>query len=348
MRFIAALLAAALPLIANGQAQLLPFGEFAARDGRPGPGLTFKVSDAQGARLAAQINAIASRTPIVIDYEHQALMAPQNGQPAPAAGWITSVEWRAGEGLFAQVDWTDRAKALIAAKEYRFISPAISTDDDGNVTGLLNAALVNLPAIVGMEAVVAQLSTFAQRKPLSHQETRVMDRDQLIAALGLTAGATDHDITAAITALRARPAIPVALSTALGIAATADEQTAVTALATLRSGGEASQLQAMTALQQQVNTLSAQLNDRNVTELVDGAIAALKLLPAQRDWALGLGRANLEQLRGYIASAVPMPGLAGQSNGKGNDGDSTALLATEADVIARMGITAEAYKAAKA
>ena len=36
MRLIAALLATALPLAANGRAQILPAGTFAARDGRPG------------------------------------------------------------------------------------------------------------------------------------------------------------------------------------------------------------------------------------------------------------------------------------------------------------------------
>ena len=182
MRF-AALLATALPLLANGQAQLLPAGEFAARDGRPGPGKTWKLDDAAGTALAATLNAIAQRTPISIDYEHQTMLARSNGQPAPAAGWITAVDWRAGEGLFAQVNWTERARGHINANEYRYISPVIVYDAAGHVVGLHNAALVSVPAIVGMEPVVAALAALIEHPPATKDP--VMDRKLLAAALGL-------------------------------------------------------------------------------------------------------------------------------------------------------------------
>jgi len=347
-RRLLALLAAALPLVANGQAQLLPFGEFAGRDGRPGPGKAWRITNEQGRRVAAELNAVTAQTPVVIDYDHQTFHAPANGQPAPAAGWIKSVEWRDGLGLFAQVEWTPRAKGLIEAKEFAYISPVIAYDQDGQVLSVINAALLNHPNLIGMDAVVAQLGAFASRHPFTthHQESRDMDREQLIAALGLAAGATDQDITAAIAALRARPAIPTALCSALGVPATADEAAGVAALAALRAGGDATTLQTISALQTQVATLSGQINDREVTELVDRAITEHKLLPAQRDWAVGLGKANRAQLSAYLATAVAIPGLGGQTNNKGADGDKTALLAAEADVCARMGITAEAYKAA--
>ncbi|WP_413164973.1 phage protease [Escherichia coli] len=78
------------------------------------------------AELAAQLVAqVAARTtPFVIDYEHQTLRAVNNGKPAPAAGWFSQVEWREGAGLYATgVEWTDNAAAMIAAGEYKFISP---------------------------------------------------------------------------------------------------------------------------------------------------------------------------------------------------------------------------------
>lgn len=156
---IAALLAPAFALGSSvGIAQLLPAGEFVARDGRPGPGKCWRISDAQGKQLAAKLNATASQTPIVIDYEHQTLLSKDNGREAPAAGWIRGAQWRPGQGLFATVEWTAHAKARIAAGEYRYISPVITYDDDGNVTGLQLAALVNHPALIGMEPVLAELA----------------------------------------------------------------------------------------------------------------------------------------------------------------------------------------------
>lgn len=319
MRFAAALLATALPLLANGQAQLLPAGEFTGR----GHGQSWKLDDAGGAALAAQLNDIAQRTPISIDYEHQTMLAKSNGQPAPAAGWITSVEWRQGTGLFAQVNWTERAKGHIAANEYRYISPVIFFDKQNNVVGLHNAALVSVPAIVGMEPVVAALAALIEQPPA--EKGPFMDRKQLIAALGLKDDATDTQITeriAALSALEKAPPLPKAMTAALGLAEGADEAAALAALAKVKSSPDAASLAQMNELQGKVATLSAQILERDVTELVDGAIDAHKLMPAQRDWALNLGKTNMAQLKAYVDSAVAIPGLAGQSNGQDRGGKS--------------------------
>lgn len=334
MRFAAALLATALPLLANGQAQLLPAGEFAARDGRPGAGKTWKLDDAGGAALAAALNVIAQRTPISIDYEHQTLLAKTNGQPAPAAGWITSVDWRAGEGLFAAVNWTERAKAHITANEYRYISPVILFDERGHVVGLHNAALVSVPAIVGMEPVVAALAALIETEIETEHPTKgpCMDRKLLAAALGLKDDATEAQINeriAALAALEKAPPCPKALTAALGLADGADEAAALAAIAKVRSTPDMATLTQMNELQGQVAALSAQIVERDVSELVDGAIAAHKLVPAQRDWALGLGKTNVAQLQAFVAAAPAIPGLGGQSGGKDRGGNAETADPTE-------------------
>src|SRR5574337_226748 len=324
MRPLAALLASALPLLPNGGAQLLPAGEFAARDGRPGAGKTWKVGDAAGAALAARLNDVAKRTPISIDYEHQTLLAKDNGQPAPAAGWITRVDWRPGEGLFAEVNWTERARAHIQANEYRYISPVILYADDGTVVGLHNAALVSVPAIVGMEPVVAALAALAA--PLPTAKGSCMDRKLITTALGLAEDASDAQITeriAALAALEKRPAVPQAMAAALGLADGADEAAALAALTKLQKP-DAGTLAQVGTLQQQVAALSAQILERDVLELVDGAIDARKLLPAQRDWALATGRKDLAALQAFVAATPEIPGLAGQSGGKERGGNAEA------------------------
>lgn len=343
MRLFTALLAATLPLLANGQAQLLPAGEFAARDGRPGPGKTWKVSDDQGRRIAAALNATAQKTPVVIDYEHQTLHAPKNGQAAPAAGWIKSASWRDGEGLFAEVEWTAAAKAAIDKREYLYISPVITFDAGGTVTGVALAALTNFPALLGMDAVVAQLN--GQFNPHHPQEPQMDLLAQLIAALGLAAGTSEKDALAAVAALKARPAVPVALTGALGLAAGADEQAALSAVAELKKTDPGT-LALITTLQGQVAALTTQLNEGTLVTEVDGAIAAHKFVPAMREQLLALGRKDRAALTAMITAAPAIPGLGGQTGsdtGRDAGGGTAALTGTQRLIAKQLGLSEDEY-----
>lgn len=323
MRLITALLASAFALGATpGEAQLLPAGKFAARDGRPGPGKQWQVTDAQGKALAASINAIAAATPIVIDYDHQTIRAEKNGQSAPAAGWILSAEWRDGKGLFAKVEWTPKAKAAIDSNEYRYLSPVITSDEDtGEITGVLLAALVNHPALLGMEPVVAQLA--AQFTP-HQQEPSMTLLATLIAALAINADAKEADVVAAVTSLKAKvdkPSLPTALSTALGLKPEAGEAEALSAIGTLRTASAATDpvtVAAMQALQLQVTTLSGQINGDKRTQMIDTAIKVGKLQPALRGWA---AKQDVAALQAFI-DAAPVIQLNGQSDGRDPGGNS--------------------------
>lgn len=351
MRLVTALLAATLPLVANGQTQLLPAGEFKARDGRPGPGKTWKVDDARGQALAAQLNRVAAATPVVIDYEHQTLHAEKNGQPAPAAGWIKSVTWLSGKGLVSKVEWTPKARAAIDADEYRYISPVITFDEDsGEVTGLHLAALTNYPALLGMDAVVAALNT-----QLPAQENSMTLLAALVAALGLPTTTTEPELTAAITTLKAtadahktKPPLPTALTAALGLAATADEAAALSAITTLKSPAE-STVQLVATLQGQVAELTTRLNGDTVAKAVDDAIAACKLAPAQRQVYLDMGKKDMAMLTAVLAAAPVIPGLKGQSGelglgGGGGGGEGAAALTANQVLVAKhLGLDLEKY-----
>ncbi len=140
---------------------IVPWGEVQSARG------SFVVDD-ESARLA--IEAFESqKTDLPIDYEHQTLggeYASPSGQ-APAAGWIKRLWLRRSDGnddgrdtagaagLYADVDWTDAARAQLAAREYRYLSPvAIVRKSDRKLVALHSAALTNKPAIVGMRAIV--------------------------------------------------------------------------------------------------------------------------------------------------------------------------------------------------
>ncbi len=133
--------------------RLLPAGHFGASDGRAqGP---WQLTDADGLRLVAEMAARQSDR--YIDYEHATLHAKQTGNPAPAAGWFSALEWRPGDGLWAiGIKWTAAAAERIAACEYRYISPLFSYDAaSGRVLQLLGASLTNDPGLDGLTDLAA-------------------------------------------------------------------------------------------------------------------------------------------------------------------------------------------------
>ncbi len=88
---------------------------------------------------------------LAIDYEHQSFehLNTRADGLRPAAGWIGRLEVR-DDGLWAvDVTWTDRAKTLLAAGEYRYFSPVIywADEDHGDVAALGPVALTNDPAM---------------------------------------------------------------------------------------------------------------------------------------------------------------------------------------------------------
>ena len=98
-----------LPPYPPSRILLLRHGENRPRDGRQ----AFFLENADA--VIAKTKLRAQSTPLVIDYEHQSHATKANGKPAPAAGWITALNADA-DGLWAEVEWTDAAKAAIKAR----------------------------------------------------------------------------------------------------------------------------------------------------------------------------------------------------------------------------------------
>jgi phage I-like protein len=271
----------------------------------------------------------------------------QGGHKAPAAGWIKKVEWLTGKGLFADVDWTDAAKAHIDAQEYRFISPVITYDASGKVTGFQLAALTNHPGLLGMEpAMAAALSAFAGEHT-TEQESNVTLLSALIAGLGLKAEATEAEVITAVAALKAQvaapPKVPEALVTSLKLKPDADMTAACSAVAALVATDTAATT-TIAALQGEIATLKAKGAGDEVAAAVDKALADGKLLPAQKDWALTLGRKDMAALTGFIASAPKLAPGQTQTQGDPDPQNQAALSAQQAEVFASFGIKPDAAK----
>lgn len=258
---------------------------------------------------------------------------------------MSGAEWRPGQGLFARREWTAAAAQLIDGKEYAYISPVLLYDEETlEITGVAMAALVNYPGLLGMYPVHAALATqFLQEKTPMNPVLAA-----LLAGLGLQETATQEQAVSALNALKNKPPVPAALATALKLQPGADEAAALAAVVALGRPDGASTA-AMAALQGQLAALTAQINEGKVVAVVDQAVAAGKLLPAQRDWAIGYGKTDLAALQGFISAAPVIPGLAGQSEGRtvpGKTEAAAALSSAEAlSVAAAMGIPADAWKA---
>lgn len=322
-------IAACALAIAGGAAaneiQLTPAGEFRAWDGRPADAPTWRMT----AELAAPIIAwVASRqTPCCIDYDHQTLRSPQNGKPAPAAGWYSKLEWREGQGLFAvDVEWTAAAAEMIAAGEYKFISPVIAYDQAGNVTGLVMASLTNTPAIDGMDEVM--LAAASALFPSTTPEEENMDEliEQLIWLLNLPVGSTADDIKAQLQKLMDQLGTTRTAAASFDLVGhlAAQKQTVADLNAKVEKPDPAKfvPIAQLVALQNDYAALSAEIDGDKHAKLLKEALADGRILPAMEDY---WKKQPLAALSAYVEMAKPIAALGGmQTSGKAPEGGAAA------------------------
>lgn len=313
----AAALAAAVEVVgADGTVKtdflVLPYGDpIEARDGRK---WILRAGD-HTARVLAATRELLGATEMMIDYDHQAAYAAEgNGNRAEAAGWVKASALRAeADGIHLTVDWTDEAKAALAAKRYRYISPDFRfAKATGEVTRIVRAGLTNspaleLPALAHLRtgatpgedmksltfcaASMAVLATALAIKPDELDETKA-----LAAIVDLAKAKGD---TAALTAIRAE----------LEIDADADEAVAIAAIRDLgKAGAPDPKAFVPKSMFDDVNARLGKIEEGRVLASVDAAVAAGKITPAQKAWAIDLGKSDEAALATFIAQAVPFAG----------------------------------------
>jgi phage I-like protein len=243
---------------------LLPLGTVPTYDGR-GP---YRVENADA--LARQ--SMETRGQLVLDENHATDLAAPQGREAPARGWIVALEARQ-DGIWGKVQWTATGKALVEDRAYRFLSPVITHDAQGRVTGLLRASLVNLPNLRGLAAL--------------NQEHNMDLLAQLRELLGLAADAdapavisTVKDLKGSTQSVDLKP-----IAKAAGLKDDADQAAVLQAVQTLATAGKGAgdQSAQIVALQSELATLGTAhktLQDGiardKATLAVDAAIAAGK------------------------------------------------------------------------
>lgn len=277
----------------DGWYQLLPVGPFKARDGRPFdvPGGHWQLDKTIATTLINRAKALGQD--ILIDYDHQTLNVEKTGKEAPAAGWYNGdeIEWREGEGLFIKPRWTERAAALVAAKEYRFLSAVFPYDAQGRPLELRMTAITNDPGVVGMQALAALSAQPIQPgQPATLTKENSMNEllKKLLAKLGieLTGDPTDEQLQKALTELdslqasaKKAPELEAALSA---------EKTALAALKA-QPGGQVDLAQFVpvatyNALVTQVAALTAQVDTTDAATLIKEARTAGKVVAAEEEY----------------------------------------------------------------
>lgn len=315
--------------------QILPLGRHVSADGNE------FVLDEQG--MAEIVGAFNSRkNQMVIDYEHQTL----SGDIAPAAGWIKALYARGADGLWAEVEWTKRARQFLGGCEYRYLSPVFVKDmADMRVVGLLNAALTNQPAIDGMsplgqEAVVK--GPLARDDKDSTKEERMLLKE-LMEIVGLKEDGTKQEALAALKEmlgeLRDLRGLMARVRDALGLKDDAPAPEVEGTLAALAQSALMAE-----ELKEKLIAAEAALSGSEARELVEHAMKQGKVSPAQKDWAMDYAMRDAEAFRVFAAKAPVSVPLGGTLKVQPAMGGARGLCALQAEVNKALGLSENRFR----
>lgn len=319
--------------------QIVPLGVFTDAYGRK-----FRIAEEDV--LAILANGQTKVSAIVVDYEHQTL----TGNEAPAAAWIKALVNKGSDGLWAIVEWTERAKKYLVNREYRYLSPVLLAnrkDDDGLYRPeiLHSAALTNTPQIDGMVPIINSWNKHTpdhckdteHRVPTgdsgvgteSGKEERPMKK--LLEILGLKPEATEDEAVLALTALKSkaekpeiRQVMPKEVAEALGLKEGASLSEVTGTILALKQPGNVVSMQEFQALKRR-------LAEKERDEQVALAMKEGKITGAQKEWADEYAMRDIEGFKVFCAKApvvVPMGKIpAGEPKGDGALDESTLLVA---------------------
>lgn len=288
--------------IANGApewVELIPAGPFVV--GRDGRRWLFDQPDAviRNSMLGADLP---------LDWEHSTELKAKDGEPAPAAAWIASLENRAG-ALWGRLSWTDRGRASVASREYRYLSPVfIYEKATQRISRMTSAGLTNSPNL--------------QLPALNRQEDPPMKFSQLIlAALALAADSTEEQVLTAINAMKSDR--DIALNRANNPPAPALDKFVP------RADFDVALNRATTA-EQKLGEVQQRAKDAEIETEIGAALKAGKITPATAEYHKAQCRAEggLERFREFVKAA---PAVADPSKIDGQQPGAAAGVAFNAE-----------------
>lgn len=329
---------------------VLPASPFRTADSRSG------IEFSYDALTLIALNAAKGRR-LVLDVEHNT----ENGfSDTRARGWsvsLTTAELEPDSGLEAGVlygwfELTALGEAELAARAYGYtsgVAMGVWLDESRiQFTRIKSLALTNNPATEMPQTFSASDGITEAEFDLSmasgytvHLTNKPMDEHMLatlLTALGLAADADEATAVAAITALTAAQAQGTEASVALTAAGTA------TTLVTEQLTAANAQVTALTAT---VTAMQAAEVERVAVSAVDAAVAAFKVTGAQRDSMLAFARVDLAAFNAAMAAAVPVvtPGKTPAPAEEALEAAATNLTAEHLAFCAREGIKPQTFAA---
>jgi phage I-like protein len=302
------------------------------------------------ASLMSMVAEFRSRgVDLVIDYEHQSLQ----GERAPAAGWIKELEARS-DGLWARVEWTQPARDYLEKKEYRYFSPVLRLDPETRKpVALMHVGLTNVPAIKHLPPLVARWggkvptqgaaqSSNPAVRPLAGNMDSGKEKEKMVEQLKRLMGLKPEAEAGAVCGKTLEAFRDLAATLNLpGEVSVAQLKGAVEAL----KAGAARLMETEEALQALKIRLAGETADR----LVEEALKAGKVSPAQRSWALEYCRRDPEGFQTYAARAPKLVPTGEELQLLKEDNPAErGLLPEELAVCRSLNVSPEAYVKAKA
>jgi Mu-like prophage I protein len=221
---------------------------------------------------------IADGVELPIDINHATDWAM--GERADAVAWIKELRVHNAQ-LQARVEWLAEGKALLAAKSYKYQSPSFY-QDKGNVTRLKGVSLVNSPAIANQPALASAAH---------HPNPEPTPMKSIALALGLVEAASEVEC---LTALKDR--LTNSVSKQLHDETLAQLSATSTELADIKKANR----------------------DEKVDRLVEEALSAKKITPAEKDHYVALcstddGLVAVEKLLDAKTPLLAGSGISGRS-----------------------------------
>lgn len=260
---------------------------------------------------------------IVIDYEH-ASNSPEValGGPVPAAGWLKAIDDRpdANGVLWGEAQFTDKARQMIAAGEYKYLSPSIVLGARDKQTGeqqgatLISMALTNTPFLDKLPAIaLSEAGWVVEGATEKEKETMAVAKLVLADRAACKVRAVLEDGTESVLSVEGLTPEPKILRLS-DVKRTADGRYD---FAGIETGDD-------------VIVASEILRAQQVQAELDEAVKGGKITPAQRPAMEKLALSDLPAFREFVKAQKPVVDLSERGIG-GAAGDPLAQIEQEID-----------------
>ncbi len=286
-----------------------------ASDGLPAwikisPRGTFTTRD--GRTFTVDPEALAARfdaegVKVPVDLDHATAKKAFFGEEARAVGWIEELNARP-DGLYGRVEWLAEGERVLKARTHRYVSPTWPSKDDGSVSYLHSVALVAAPALSMPAVASAAIST---------PETPMLKA--IAKALGLNEDATEQSCLSAISEMAGR----------------------------VDKGVHQVTLDTLAAAQAELGLIKKSAREKEVNDLIEGALAAKKITPAQRDQYAALCATDdgLKGVKGLLATMGPVLQPSGLDD-RTPPSTIASLSAEDRQMMTDLGLSEEEYRKA--